>query len=233
VDLPEILNAAPSPVECVAGCGGTDWLTVVGVLLAAAALIFAVLAWRVSSKQLELQETEHRAFLNQINARAGLFAEIHLMEKDEEIQDAEGGTVFRILAIGMRNTGQKAAERVSINVLAPRQVEMYWSGSKGEQRSLQLPAMTPEPLTFEGENIPSHYLDETIGPIGLSDGGVVAYVFLRIPVGEVQALDPASAEPPRVGLPIRVKLSSDDLPEGQRSVTRERTWVFIGPVRGG
>jgi hypothetical protein len=227
-----IFNASPAPVDCVSGCGGTGWLTIVGVVLAAGAFVVAVLAWRVSNRQLKIQGIEHKAFLNQINARAVLGVEAGFTDFDAEEQTVDQGVIYRVLAITLRNTGQKAAERASVRVTMPNTLETYWSDPGGGQLpGIDLPVPSPEPIAVAGEQVAAKRLDRTVGPVDLSSDGLTIYVRFRIDVGETHSLTPGTAPPSVLKIAVRVEVTSDDMPADSRVIVL-RSYAFTGPVRG-
>jgi hypothetical protein len=79
------------PVDCVSGCGGGSeiFIAAASLVVSLAAAFLALKAWRVSVEQRDMQRDEHKALMHELNARADLEAELHLMGSDDEEQWVE------------------------------------------------------------------------------------------------------------------------------------------------
>jgi hypothetical protein len=222
-------------VNCVEGCGDSlaiICLAVASVVVSLAAAVLAYKAWRVSVEQRNMQKVEHDALLTRLSAVALLAVEAHLLDDDSRDQRVEVDRFDKVLAIGINNRqGTKAANNVAVDVVAPTYATLRWSDANGNETTASARGASPtdETLRAGAQEIAAHYLDSTISTIPTSVGGTMLYVRVSIELGATRALKPADHPPTERLLPIKVVVSSDDLPPERRSVVVEKAWRFWRP----
>jgi hypothetical protein len=176
-----------------------------------------------------MQQVEHEALLEQLSAYAFLDVEIHLMQDDREDQEVQSTRFAKVIAVGINNRqGKKAATNVLVNVVAPTHAKLSWSDANGGPHPTRSGSLSPtsEKLRAGDESFDSHYVDHTIPTISTSADGAMLYVRADLELGTTHALDPSQHGPTELLLPVKVDVSSDDLPEARRKIVVERGWRF-------
>lgn len=184
-------------IECT-NCGGdaTDlqfWITV-------GALVIAFLA-------LLMNFVQFREFLLGSRARANFRLTLSPVGTDPDgVRRTTAGKCATRVALGIKNTGKKAAGETVINVLIPRQLEnVRWCGPNGEklEDKSAVTANTAEKLVGpDGTEHQSMYLVRTLSRVGTKPNHVVFFEFYV----EMQK----SGE---VVVPVRAKVQADEIPD--------------------
>lgn len=117
-----LVSATPEHFVCD-NCGEPWWILAVSIVSVMIALLAAVFAWRSdknSSAMLTMMRTEHRAFLEASGRRPDLAIDIHWKNGGDEI-DVTGATLtYARLIVGVRNNGNLIARGATMNLLLPR-----------------------------------------------------------------------------------------------------------------
>lgn len=153
----------------------------------------------------------HRHRTRQHQARARFDVKIRTVDADEEgIRWTDADTQITRIAIGVKNTGEKAAGETLVNVVVPRSLDyVRWSGPSGEEiPDGKQTADTAELLPDATGNpaIPSKYLASTWPRVGLR------------PHYEKYVTFPVELPARKSGLrqatvPVRVRVQADELPD--------------------
>jgi hypothetical protein len=199
------------PVRCV-DCGGSDKVAWIGLIVAVAAAMFAGLAWLI-------QRREHKAF----KARAEFDCKLYLRGNDDDEQEVRGPNVATTLCISIDNRkGERTAEYVLVDVVAPRRVEMFWADGRGVSRKDE--GLSRPVDDHWGER--AHALSKIVGPVMASAEATEVYVRLEVRGLSVETSDPENTPRAEQVVRVRVEISSDDLPEGRRTIRLYREWTF-------
>ena len=144
-------------IECTNCGGGTDWLS---LLVSFLAVVVAAIALGITAR-------EHREFMRQLQASAHLAIEFSVTNYDIDPASGvllhEASQINPIIRVTVRNTGNRTATDVVVNVEAPVFAENFrWCDPKGgpPQWERVPAAMTQdEPLTDEsGTELPTQVL---------------------------------------------------------------------------
>jgi hypothetical protein len=169
----------------------TEWLTVVGTLLGAGTLYFAVARWR------DARRTKR--------ARAKFDVTLRVLDGVgvDGVRKTRTSRKVVHVEVGNSNTGNREAGRTVVNVLAPASLpRLRWSGPGGEERKdLDPPAPIPsETLTdADGREHPARYLYRELPGVRLRPGNVCHFSFTMKAGWD--------------SVPLLVKVQADELPE--------------------
>lgn len=166
-----------------------------------------------------MARVEHDAFLAQVNARSDLSLKIRVKgAEDDGILPMGGSAGTAYIGIGLLNEGSLAATRTTLNVLVPFPMPFRWCQENGEEIGEPQPY---DPARLEGgETLPdpergaieAWYRDRTVDRVGLSDR---MHLWVALQIGHL----PSPGE--LVNVPIRVKVSADEQPEGRREIIED------------
>jgi hypothetical protein len=214
-----LLMLAAQPVECVKGCGGDSTVTAIGLIVAFLSLAVAVSAWRLSNKSLGIATTEHRVFMERLNARADF--ELNCYVVSPPLNDGVYETTASVFAIkwqmGITNSGEKAANDVGVNFLIPHErtvPKSFGWVTQANQRigdAGRVMTTAEELVATDGSRHPAHYLILEIPRQTRRTAGVIfATADLKSP--------PPGEE---IAIPYKFKVWSDDLPDDVEARTVE------------
>lgn len=211
----------------------SDWEVVaavaslLGLVIAAAAFLVAIEAWKsardnleVAEDALEISREQHSEFLKRLNAHAKYVVIpqlIHPTAPDDGVVTYKGDARLTVRwMIGVKNIGEKAGTHVKVNVILPLRVENpIWTTPEGKPIKSDYPSgpfLTPEVLLRSDGSDPqefSHYLLKVIPRVGIKRNNVVMTV-----QGEIIMPDTNSP----VVIPVKAKIWSDEMEDDLNSV---------------
>lgn len=181
---------------------GTDWVALIGVIVAVVAVIcaFVALAW---------SRSEHNEFLRRLRARARFVITLQAItnapavDTDDPLAvSASIGQPFdQVFEIGLSNIGDCAAGPTAVNVLVPANVAgLGWTTAGGTMASHQRDAReTDETFTRRDGEVPAKWIAYEVPRVSTRTPVLLHF---KLTVGAfVQSV------------PIRVKAQCDELPD--------------------
>jgi hypothetical protein len=199
---------AAQAIRCVEGCGeGTGTVSAIGLVVAMLSLGAALAAWKVSRRSLAIVEDEHKVFKGQLDARADFDLTIEPI----------GGSILAtgrphvevIWRLGIKNTGNRAANDVGINFLVPEKEvsELLWTDEAGTLR----PSTASDRLTTseelpgsDGTSWPAQYLATTVPRFTKRTHHVIfarAVIACPTAIGDTRVI------------PVKFKVWADEMPD--------------------
>jgi hypothetical protein len=210
-------------VNCVKGCGGTEWpALIVGGIGIIVALISAVFARRAlkeaadatdaAEASLRIAQEQHAEFVKNLTARADFKLWIRPGgNSPETIETVLTRTPLEWL-IEVENIGGKAARQVAFVFTAPRSVaNLRWVELEGDALLSERGGAheVASALTAsDGSEIPAQAVTKIAAYIGRTTSRY-SRVSCEVSLPNVGA---------EVRLPVRVKVTTDDLPDGVERV---------------
>jgi hypothetical protein len=221
-----MMAGAALPVRCV-NCGGaTDWLAVIGAIVAVIGVIVAVAAYKVATRSrdiaqesltaaqdalkaaqdtLNIAQKEHEAFMKQLTARARFHLTIRVVSAaaDGVFEIVQASISVARIEIRLANTGEKPAGPTTVHLLIPGLLRQFeWERS-------ELGPLGGNPIASS----------ETLR---MPDGGDVSTQVLITQVPRVSNRRPTLLwatfwvdDRSLTEIPVRMKAISDDLPDDQ------------------
>jgi hypothetical protein len=184
----------------------------------------AIAAWRLASNSFSILKDEHEVFKAELNARADFRLSIETLNKGSIIGTSQP-EVQLIWKLGIKNTGDRAANDVGINFLIPEQGirDLLWTDEAGTL----WPATASDRLTTseelpgsDGTAWPAQYLAKTVGRFTKRTNHVLfARAIIKTPgPGESRVV------------PVKFKVWADEMPDDveDRSVTYEVRFDYVG-----
>lgn len=218
---------AAQTVEC-SNCGSDPLWTVIGIVVAGAALVASLVALKFSAdavtiakKQLRIDQEQFEVFMRQMNARAEFDLELSFPDADAQsrIETDTPATNVR-LAIKLTNSGGKRAGPTVLNVIIPNRVtEAYWTDAGGGLIP-GLGAMSPAP-TLE------RLTDDSGTPWSCKFLSLeLPHVSTRSPVLKFVTVMVHLPTPDAVSVPFRATAEADELDGEEESA---RTMLYLVP----
>jgi hypothetical protein len=191
-----VTTTGPVDVHCT-NCGGSNTLTVVGIVI-------GFLALGVSLTTLSVLLRPRGLIMKRLGARAKFKLTAQVENGTEpDLMETDATSVFVRVRIGLENVGDKEAANTTLRVLAPRTQDYFrWTDQLGREQPEDY-ATSDETLDVEGQGPqPTKYVTEEIPIVKLRTPAVrwVSFIAGIPPEGEART-------------PLRIKAQSDDLPD--------------------
>lgn len=196
-------------------------LDAVSVGAALGALVISLLSLRSAQAQRRMAADEHAEFMRELRARANFEISLRAVDgPEDDLLELPAGAfrTYGEIEVGLKNTGERAARRTILNLVAPSWLaELGWVEPDGSPRPDARPAMqTPDERLPDGrgQEHPGIYLTEEFSSIDRRPAYVRRARFLL----------PEDRE----SIPFRAVAQSDDLPE-ELSEVREYFLLRLRP----
>ena len=194
-------------VHCVEGCGGgSAWLPILGIAIAASSFIYAVLA---GQRTLRMATHQYKVFAEQLAAHSDFEVSLEYIYPPPEkwAMRAESGRVTVRLRVRVVNTGNRSAEPMRMNLLFPASADNpSWSDERGsEDEHPASPITADEPLRDRaGDEVPARQVNRERPQLGT---GTVLLGFFQFRIDLAEGWS-------EIDLPASVRVWSDHMPEG-------------------